>query len=83
MKKSLIATGAASLALAAMPVVGVFAATPAQVQDTVKVIIDPSCTFEATKNGQTVAPEGTNPPDRKSTRLNSSHRLTSRMPSSA
>lgn len=57
MKKSLIATGAASLAIAAMPVVGVFAADgPVQLVDTVRVTIDESCTFEATKNGQTMAP---------------------------
>ena len=63
MKKSLIATGAASLALAAMPVVGVFATQdPAQVVDTVRVIIDESCTFEATQNGQTVTPTAGTPP---------------------
>ena len=39
MKKSLIATGAASLALAAMPVLGAFA----DVTDTVTVTIDSSC----------------------------------------
>ena len=63
MKKSLIATGAASLALAAMPVVGVFAVDgPVQVVDTVRVTIDESCTFEATQGGATVTPTGsTNP----------------------
>ena len=39
MKKSLIATGAASLALAAMPVVGAFAT----VTDTVQLTIASSC----------------------------------------
>lgn len=58
MKKSLIATGAASLALAAMPVVGVFATTP-QVVDTVQVTIDKACTFQATQNNQPYAPDET------------------------
>lgn len=49
MKKSIIATGAASLALAAMPVVGVFAADAgsASVVDNVTVVINESCTFQA------------------------------------
>lgn len=53
MKKSLIATGAASLALAAMPVVGVFAepdAGSSSVEDHVTVVIDEACTFQATAN---------------------------------
>lgn len=58
MKKSLIATGAASLALAAMPVVGVFATTP-NVVDTVQVTIDKACTFQATQNSQPYAPDST------------------------
>ena len=45
MKKQLIA-GAASLALAAMPVVGAFAADPAEVVDTLTVTVDESCTFD-------------------------------------
>ena len=45
MKKSIIA-GAASLALAAMPVVGVFAENPADVVDTLTVTVNESCTFE-------------------------------------
>jgi hypothetical protein len=46
MKKSLIAASVASLAVAAMPVVGVFAATPAgTVTDTLNVTIPPSCTI--------------------------------------
>ena len=48
MKKSLIATGAASLALAAMPVLGAFADS---VTDTVQVTISSSCTVEATSGG--------------------------------
>ena len=44
MKKTLIA-GAASLALAAMPVVGAFAADPAAVIDTLTVTVDEACTF--------------------------------------
>ena len=45
MKKQLIA-GAASLALAAMPVVGAFATDPADVVDTLTVTVDESCTFD-------------------------------------
>ena len=44
MKKSIIATGAASLALAAMPVLGAFA----NVTDTVTLTIDSSCSVGAT-----------------------------------
>lgn len=44
MKKSLIATGAASLALAAMPVVGAFA-VQTSVTDTLTVTVDESCTI--------------------------------------
>lgn len=47
MKKSIIATGAASLALAAMPIVGVFADTyTSSVTDTLTVNIPESCTIE-------------------------------------
>ena len=58
MKKSIIATGAASLALAAMPVVGVFAADPgsASVVDHVTVTIDEACTFQATANNVAYPP---------------------------
>ena len=45
MKKSIVA-GAASLVLAAMPVVGVFAANPEAVVDTLTVTVNESCTFE-------------------------------------
>lgn len=45
MKKTLIA-GAASLVLAAMPVVGAFAADPAAVIDTLTVTVDEACTFD-------------------------------------
>ena len=45
MKKSIVA-GAASLVLAAMPVIGVFAANPAAVVDTLTVTVNESCTFE-------------------------------------
>lgn len=44
MKKSLVA-GAASIALAALPVVGVFADNPAAVVDTLTVTVNESCTF--------------------------------------
>lgn len=46
MKKALIA-GAASVALAAMPVVGVFATDITKVTDTLTVTIDPICSFNA------------------------------------
>ena len=45
MKKSLIAAGAASVALAAMPVLGVFATETDTVTDTIEVTVSPSCTF--------------------------------------
>ena len=45
MKKSIVAS-AASLVLAAMPVVGVFAADPEAVVDTLTVTVNESCTFE-------------------------------------
>lgn len=48
MKKKLIAAGAASLAVAAMPVVGVFAATGTVVTDTVEVTINSACTIDST-----------------------------------
>lgn len=50
MKKSIIAAGAASIALAAMPVVGVFAATdnPSAIEDTINVTIADSCTWSRT-----------------------------------
>ena len=47
MKKTLIA-GAASLALAAMPVVGVFAADPAAIEDSITITVSETCTFERT-----------------------------------
>lgn len=46
MKKSLVAMGAASLALAAMPVVGAFAATSTQFTDTLTVSVEGGCTLE-------------------------------------
>ena len=52
MKKSIVA-GAASLVLAAMPVVGVFAADPEGLVDTLTVTVNESCTFtRSTGNGQ-------------------------------
>ena len=54
MKKSIIATGAASLALAAMPVVGVFAAT-SSVTDEIEVTIAKEC---AITSSTTDASEG-------------------------
>ena len=67
MKKSLIAAGAASVALAAMPVLGVFAEgetpTPTDsVTDTIEITVNASCTFTAGKdqNARTYAASGTN-----------------------
>ena len=45
MKKSIIAAGATSVALAAMPVVGVFAVTSTPVKDTISAKVDPGCTI--------------------------------------
>lgn len=45
MKKTFI-VGAASLAFAALPVVGAFASDPAAVVDTLTVTVDESCTFD-------------------------------------
>ncbi len=61
MKKLAIAS--ASMALAAMPVVGVFAVDgPVSVTDNVTVVIGESCTFQATANGSAVNPStGANP----------------------
>ena len=57
MKKLLIAAGAASLALAAMPVVGVFAASdPANITDTFKITIADSCTW--TRSGANGSGQG-------------------------
>ena len=47
MKKTLTA-GAASLVFAAMPIVGVFAANPAAITDTLTVNVNLSCTFART-----------------------------------
>lgn len=61
MKKSIIATGAASLALAAMPIAGVFAAaTPAgDITDTLNVNIPAGCTI--VNNNSTTGGDGSNP----------------------
>lgn len=61
MKKLAIAS--ASMALAAMPMVGVFAVDgPVSVTDNVTVVINESCTFQATANSQAVNPStGANP----------------------
>ena len=50
MKKTIIA-GAASVALAAMPVVGVFAADPAAVTDTLQITVNESCSFDRVDGG--------------------------------
>ena len=60
MKKTLIA-GAASLALAAMPVVGVFAADPEPVVDNIKITVNETCTLtRTTGNGNYTAAMSTN-----------------------
>ena len=46
MKKSLIATGVASLALAAMPIVGAFAANSTSFTDNLSVTVNSGCTLE-------------------------------------
>lgn len=66
MKKSLIATGAASLALAAMPVVGVFAAydpanTSGTVTDHLTVNIPASCTIQNANSTTGGTGDQTNP----------------------
>lgn len=50
MKKSLVA-GAAAFAMAALPAVGVFAADPAPIVDTLTVTVDEACTFERGDTG--------------------------------
>lgn len=56
MKKSLIAAGAASVAMAAMPVVGVFAvpSDQATVTDTVTLTVSPTCKMQAEGATKTV-----------------------------
>ena len=51
MKKKLIAAGAASLAVAAMPIVGVFAAAPVEVVDNLTLNVNESCTFSTGGTG--------------------------------
>ena len=60
MKKSIIAAGAASVALAAMPVLGVFADDDRSVTDTINVTISPSCTFSAGGDDVAYSVTGTN-----------------------
>ena len=59
MKKSIIVTGAASLAVAAMPVVGVFADTTT-VTDTVQVTINSACTITSSQAANTYSGTMTN-----------------------
>ena len=58
MKK--LAIAGASVALAAMPVVGVFAATGTTVTDTVQVTIDSACTITSTQAANTYSDTMTN-----------------------
>ena len=57
MKKSLIVTGGASLAFAAMPIVGAFAATSTSFTDTLTVTVPGGCTLE-----DATADNSNNPP---------------------
>lgn len=54
MKKMLIATGVASLAVAAMPVVGVFADVTGST-DTLEIKVNPTCSFTTGNQGETTA----------------------------
>lgn len=51
MKKKLIAAGAASLAVAAMPIVGVFADDDRSITDTLSITVNATCTFDAEHGG--------------------------------
>ncbi len=62
MKKSLIAVAGASLAAAAMPVVGVFA--EGSFTDTVQVTVSKSCVWQASWNDPTDGPQTGNPTGR-------------------
>lgn len=55
MKKSIIAAGAASVALAAMPIVGAFAATVDTQTDTLRITISSACAF-GFNSGETPTP---------------------------
>ena len=54
MKKSIIAAGAASVALAAMPIVGVFASSSTTVSDTITATVSNGCTITRAGTGSTV-----------------------------
>lgn len=56
MKKSIIAAGASAAALAAMPIVGVFAASPNSFQDTLRVAVQGGCTIEDSETAATQNP---------------------------
>lgn len=61
MKKSLTTAGAASLVVAAMPIVGVFAADGNKtITDTIKVTIDSACSVTSDKTDNTYAVDMTN-----------------------
>ena len=60
MKKSIIAAGAASVALAAMPIVGVFAVDDQSATDTINVTVEASCTFSAGGDNVAYSATGTN-----------------------
>ena len=52
MKKSIIAASAASLAVAALPIAGVFAATSNSFQDTIRVGVAGGCTLENSEQSE-------------------------------
>lgn len=57
MKKKLIAAGAASLAVAAMPVLGVFADDVKNIQDTITVTVEPTCSFDTNSGAASASDE--------------------------
>lgn len=71
MKK--LAIAASSVALAAMPVLGVFAAANQEATDTIQVTVDASCTFTAGSGTATYTASGTNQSGQVSPSLSSSN----------
>ena len=61
MKKSLIAAGAASVALAAMPIVGAFAASNADVTDTINLTVGSGCTITSGASNRNAVAISTTP----------------------
>lgn len=78
MKKSIIAAGAASVALAAMPIVGVFAdpVTEDSVMDTINVTVNPSCEFTAGKTDPAATYSGSGSNGASATFATAAHNFT-------